>query len=292
MKKEGEIHKKEKNYPQRLREIPDAPSVLHYKGIFQENLFKNTLAVVGSRRMTSYGKRVTEYIVKELALSGITIVSGFMYGIDATAHNAALSVRGKTVAVLPCGVNIIHPAHQEKLYKEIVESGLILSEYEDNFPPDKWTYPRRNRIVVGLSLATLVVEAAKKSGSLISAEITKKYKRKLFAVPGPIFNKTSEGTNSLIKEGATPVTSPEDILSFFQKNGSLGKKGKKKDIFLKKLGEKEKKVLKILKKEPQEADEIIKESGFSTSEINTILSTLEIEGFLKKEGRRYYILRY
>ncbi len=283
---EGNIIKKEEdNYPEKLKKTEEAPPDIKYRGKLRKEIFSHTLAVVGSRRMTSYGKKATEKIVREIASEGITIVSGFMYGIDATAHRAALSARGNTIAVMPCGVNVIHPSYQKDLYKEIEENGLILSEFEDNFPPDKWTYPKRNRIVVGISDATLVVEAAEGSGSLISADFAKKYNRKLFAVPGPIFNKNSQGTNRLIKEGATPVTSSLDILSFFGKDKKESLKVKRE-----KLSKEEELILKALEEEPAEPDEITRRIKLPASKVSTGLSMLELKGFLEKKKGRYYPL--
>jgi DNA processing protein len=285
MEKEGIIKREETNYPSKLKKIDTPPSFLRYKGSFDEQIFKNTLAVVGSRRMTSYGKRATEKLVGEIAEEGITIISGFMYGVDATAHKAALNAGGKTIAVLPCGINIVHPSYQKKLYNEITEKGLILSEYEDDFPPERWTYPQRNRIVVGLADAVLVVEAMEKSGSLISSSLAKKYNRKLFAVPGPIFNATSKGTNMLIREGATLVTSTADILSFFDKSRKNRKREK-----IKELSSVEEKIVRFLEMEPSEIDEIVTRMKLPVAMVSTTLSMLELKGFLKKEGRKYYVL--
>ena len=157
-------------YPPLLKAIAQAPKELYYRGNWSACLFEECLAVVGSRKMTTYGRQVTEKLVSEIASAGITIVSGFMYGIDATAHKAALEAGGRTIAVMPCGIDLIHPEYQEDLYKEILENnGLIISEFPGLFPPALWTYPRRNRIVAGLSRATMVVEAGEKSGALITA---------------------------------------------------------------------------------------------------------------------------
>lgn len=275
----------DKNYPSVLRGIEDAPAVLNYRGEFDESIFRDTLAVVGSRRVTSYGKRVVEEVISKVAKEGVTIVSGFMYGVDATAHRAALSAGGKTIAVMPCGVDVIHPAYQKDLYKEIEEKGLILSEFDNGYPPSKWTYPRRNRIVVGLSKAVLAVEAEEKSGTLISANLAVKYKRKLFAVPGSIFSPTSEGTNRIIKEGlAESVLSAEEILSFFNK--SLEKRSAKK---VEGLSEDEKKVFNVLKSEAMDANSICKTMKMSVSQTNTTLSILCLKGVVKKERGKYYV---
>ncbi len=285
MSEKGEIQIKDSRYPNLLKQTDTSPKLLRYRGFLDEDIFKNTLAVVGSRRITDYGKIVTEKLVRELAQEGITIVSGFMYGVDATAHSVALNAGGKTIAVMPCGADVVHPAYQKKLYKEITEKGLVLSEFEDGFPPDKWTYPKRNRIVVGLSMATLVIEAAEKSGSLISASFAKKYNRTIFAVPGTITSSVSKGTNNLIKEGAKVVTCSEDILSFFNKSREERKENKKE-----KLKKEEKQIVDILEAEMCDTDEIAKRTKLSLTEVNSMLSFLELRGVVGKKGRKYYAL--
>ena len=153
-------------YPRLLKEISDPPKQLHYRGNWDMSLFENCLAVVGSRRMTSYGQQITNKLISEIASRRITIVSGFMYGIDATAHKTALDIGGRTIAIMPCGIERIHPEYQTKLYADILENkGLIISEFEGNSLPAFWTYPKRNRIIAGLSKATMVIEAGLKSGS-------------------------------------------------------------------------------------------------------------------------------
>ena len=183
------------HYPELLKQLGnDAPKQLYYKGNWDDSIFENCLAVVGSRRMSSYGRQITEKLVGGIASRGITIVSGFMYGVDAVSHQAALEAGGRTIAVMPCGIDLIHPDYQEELYQEILKKdGLVISEYEGNFLPTLWTYPRRNRLVAGLSKAVMVVEAGEKSGSLITANFAKKLKRKIFAVPGPLTSSLSVG---------------------------------------------------------------------------------------------------
>ncbi len=277
------ILKENKNYPKILKEISDAPSELFWKGDWNDEIFENTLAVVGSRKMTSYGKRVTEEIIGNLAFYGITIVSGFMYGIDAVSHKSALNAKGKTIAVMPCGVDVVHPSYQKSLYKEIEENGLIVSEYEKEKPSEKWIYPRRNRIVAGLSKAVLVVEAGEKSGSLITANLALKYKRKLFAVPGSIFSPTSKGTNNLIKKNlAEPVLCAEDVLKFFKKNKTENKKTNNSNF-----NDKENEIINILKEESADLNEIFNKSKMTISEINTTLLMLEMKGIIEKEGLKY-----
>ncbi len=280
----GYLKKEDKSYPQLLKKIDKPPVELSYKGDFNDILFKETLAVVGSRKITSYGKMVTEKLVREISRHGITIVSGFMYGVDALAHQTAINEGGKTIAVLPCGVDIVHPSHQKTLYQKVLTNGFFLSEYENNALPEKWTYPQRNRIVVGIAKAVLVVEAEEKSGSMISANLALKYNKKLFAVPGSIFSSTSKGTNLLIKNGASAVTSSEDILHFFGKNKENTES--KEDL----LSKEEKAVLNLIKREAMDKDEIVKKLQKPSSEVNATLSYLEIKGYLKKKGRNYYAI--
>jgi DNA processing protein len=213
---DGEVGYKSKKYPVLLKKIGGRPKKLYYRGIWGGEIFENCLAVVGSRKMTSYGKSVTERLVYDIAGAGVTIVSGFMYGVDATAHRAALDAGGKTIAVLGGGVDYVYPTNQVSLYKSIVErGGLIISEFSGEISPGIGAFPRRNRIVAGLSKAVLVVEAELNSGSLITARLAVKYGRKLFAVPGPITSATSKGTLDLMKKGVFPVTEPSDILDFY-----------------------------------------------------------------------------
>jgi DNA processing protein len=206
-----------RDFPVLLSEIPDAPKVLYYKGLWLPEKFENCLAVVGSRKMTSYGRNATQKLVYDIASLGITIVSGFMYGVDAIAHRAALDVGGTTIAVLGGGVDNVYPSNQTSLYNSILDKGgLIISEYPGDDKPANWNFPRRNRIVAGLCKAVLVVEAQRQSGSLITAQLAIKYKRKLFAVPGNITSETSQGTLDLIDSGdAQMVVSSATITKIY-----------------------------------------------------------------------------
>jgi len=280
---EGVVDIKNKKYPKALKEIKNPPKRLYYRGNWDEDIFENCLAVVGSRRMTSYGRRIAEKMVRDIASAGITIVSGFMYGIDATSHRASLDGGGRTIAVMPCGVNIVHPEYQGELYNDILKNkGLIISEFEKDFPPDAWTYPKRNRIVAGLSKSTFVVEAALKSGSLITAGFAKKYKRRIFALPGPTSSNVSEGTNRLIKDGASIVTCAQDILDFYDI-----KKSDSNNLNFQKAEGLEKKILEILKREPMEIDALSRMFEIPSSKIGTILSLMTMKGLIFQEGRKY-----
>jgi len=291
--KEGNIIKiEDKGYPESLRNVgKEAPKILYYKGNWNADIFENCLAVVGSRHLTSYGRKITEQLVTEIAAAGVTIVSGFMYGGDEAAHKATVEVGGRTIAVMPCGIDIIHPEYQEELYKEILENkGLIISELEGNFPPANWTYPKRNRIVAGLSKAVLIVEAGLNSGSLITAEYAKKFGRKIFTVPGPITSEVSKGTAQLIKEGASVVTSAKDILDFYK----ITPGRKSVDPRLQRSGERfkddiEKMVVEQLRREPLEIDVLARNLGISTAKIGATLSLMQLKGFINQESGKYYV---
>ena len=278
-------------YPKLLKEIgSQAPKRLYYKGDWNEVLFEDCLAVVGSRHLTSYGRKITEQLVTEIAASGITIVSGFMYGGDEGAHRAAVRTGGRTIAVMPCGINIIHPAEQKELYNEILKNkGLIISEFGGKFLPANWTYVKRNRIVAGLSKAILIVEAGLNSGSLITAGYAKKYGRKIFAVPGQITSEVSKGTVKLIKEGAEVATEARDILKYYnislanlRNTGSYAKPSLN-------IGKEEQEIINQLKREPMEADILARALGISVAKIGTTLSLMQLKGFINQESGKYYV---
>lgn len=293
---EGVITIDDLKYPKLLKEIGnDAPKQLYYKGNWpfdttqgKDDIFENCLAVVGSRRMTSYGKQITQELVSQIAGAGITIVSGFMYGIDAQAHKAALEGGGRTIAVMPCGIDLIHPDYQETLYQEILENqGLIISEYQADFLPTLWAYPRRNRIVAGLSKAALIVEAGEKSGSLITANFARKFKRKVFVVPGQLTSSLSVGISQLIREGAEVVTGAEDILEFFGVGAGLSRpKGEKTSPLQNDI---EQRIIEKLQKEPMEIDGLARMLGISAAEIGTIVSLMQIKGLVFEENGKYYV---
>ena len=281
-----------KKYPELLRKIgKEAPKKLYYKGNWNMDIFENCLAVVGSRHLTSYGRKITEQFVTEIAAAGITIVSGFMYGGDEAAHKATVEAGGRTIAVMPCGIDMIHPEYQEELYNKILENkGLIISEYEGGMPPSVWTYPKRNRIVAGLSKAVLVVEAGLNSGTLITTDYAGKFGRKIFAVPGPITSEVSRGTAKLIKEGAEVVTSVKDILDFYkiipskksvENSSQLAGRGLTNDL--------EKRIVEQLQKEPLEVNNLARLFNMPVSKIGTTLSLMQLKGFINQEAGKYYV---
>ena len=285
---ENVVELKDKRYPELLKKIKGAPQKLYYKGEYNDGIFENCLAVVGSRRLTSYGRRMTELLVSEIAAAGVTIVSGFMYGGDEAAHRAAVEAGGRTIAVMPCGIDIIHPEYQEDLYKNILKNkGLIISEFEGSFPPADWTYPRRNRIVAGLSKVVLIVEAGLNSGTMITAGYAKEFGRKIFAVPGPLTSEVSRGTAQLIKEGATVVTEAKDVLDFFKINFQSNSKSQATNFkTMTPLGQK---IIGELKREPLEADALARLINLPVSKISADLSLMQIKGLIKQEGNKYYV---
>jgi len=286
----------ENEYPKLLKEIgKDIPKQLYYKGSWDTEIFENCLAVVGSRQMTTYGRQVTDRIVGEAAVAGLTIVSGFMYGIDAQAHKAALKVAGRTIAVMPCGIERIHPEYQQDLYVEILNNkGLVISEYEGDAMPINWMYPRRNRIVAGLSKAALIIEAGERSGSLITASFAQKFGRKIFVVPGPITSENSRGIMQLIREGAEAIASGEEIVKFYKndqccKNYKDENKNIKSTWNLPCLNSLEENILKRLKKEALSVDDLAGAYHTPVAKINVTLSLMELRGLIRQEGGKYYI---
>lgn len=284
----GLVSLKDDKYPNLLKELKAAPKELYYKGQWSPELFENCLAVVGTRRPTSYGRKITKQVVEMIASAGITIVSGFMYGIDAEAHEAALRTGGRTIAVMACGIDSICPEHQSDLYDRILNSGgLVISEYEGKHPAANWTFPQRNRIVAGLSKATLVVEAGEKSGSLITANIAKKLGRKIFVVPHQLTNPGSRGVMALYKSGAQFLSSSRDILDFYNIPFVAGtvpaaEAGYDEDGVRGRIFE-------VISHEPTEADELARKLGIEVSKLNSELSLMEIEGLIYEEEGKYHV---
>lgn len=281
------ISKNSPEYPQYLKHIHDAPKTLYVRGCVPTDAI--CIGVVGTRKNTSYGKAVTEKLVSDLVSYNIVIVSGLAFGIDAIAHRATMDAGGKTIAVLGSGVDdeSIAPRSHLPLAQHILETGgSIVSEYPPQTPPYKTHFPQRNRIISGLSIATLVIEAPQKSGALITAFAALEQNREVFAVPADIIRPNSYGTNRLLKMGATPVTEVSDILK------ALGYQDQTKAVSqqYKPENQCEEIILKILSHKAAFADEIIRQSRMEASEINSALSMLEIKGVIKDTGENQYIL--
>lgn len=257
----------------------------YFRGDWNEKLFKKSIAIVGSRQMTKYGGEVTDKFVADFVANGVTTISGFMYGVDTLVAQKTVEYGGKHIAVLGCGLDVIYPSENEKLYLQILESGgLIISEYEPNAQPHLWKFPQRNKVVVKLStLGVLVIEAGEGSGSLITAKIAIKSGKNVYAVPGPITSKVSRGTNELIKKGeAKLVTSISDILKIKNKL-DINNKNSMNLVGLENI------IYKILENEPLEIDEISRKTGESVIEIGSTLSLMGIKNLVTESGGKYYL---
>ena len=289
-------------YPNNLKQIYDPPIALYYKGKFQINDF--TIAIVGSRRTTNYGAHSAKTLSYQLALRGIQIVSGLARGIDRIAHEGCLDASGKTIAVLGCGLDSIYPPENKGLFEKIIKSeGLILSEYPPGMPPLQHNFPARNRIISGISSGVLVVEAARRSGSLITVSYALEQGREVFAVPGNIDSAYSNGTNHLIKDGAKMVINVEDILEEFQygeivnndittNNPSIAFRNKNFSIF-KGLNTEEIRIVKIISNGIHHIDEIIERSNISAREVNNLLFMLEMKGIITQQpGKMFEMCLY
>ena len=271
-----EIKKIPKNkFPKALLEIPQPPEDLWIIGdLPKENLIY--LCVVGSRKNTTYGKEACEKIIDGLKGYPVAIVSGFAMGIDTIAHKKAIQIGLKTVVFPGSGLGdeAIYPKTNVKLIKEVVEKGgCLISEFEPEFKATQWSFPMRNRLMAGISKAVLVIEAQEKSGTLITARLTTEYNRDLLVVPGSIFSPNSKGTNKLLKQGATPITSSEDVLEAL--GFELPKNEEKQKRLFADLSKEEKMVVDLLN-EPKERDTLIREMKLPVSNANAILSMGEI----------------
>ncbi len=281
------VFKDNEEYPELLKEIYDPPFCLFVRGEVKKGF---NLGVVGTRKYTPYGKQVTEEIVSQLASQGINIISGLAFGIDGIAHSTAISNHGNTVAVLGSGINKSHiyPAAHRSLSEKIIEAGgAIISEYPPGALPSKFTFPRRNRIIAGMSLGTLVIEAPEKSGALITAECALNDGREVFAIPQNITSPTAAGPNNLIKMGAKVVTTATDILE------ALNLQDIEKYVTNKEIlpdSPTEAKLLEHLSREPAHVDHLTKQSGLSSPEVNATLTMMEMKGKVRNVGNMNYVL--
>lgn len=275
-------------YPTLLKQIPDNPYIIYMKGDLS-CLNYPLVAIVGSRKLTDYGHRAASGFARDLAESGICVVSGLAFGVDSAAHLGALSARGRTIAVLGNSLDAasISPRSNFQLSQEIINNGgLLISEFPVKTSAGVMTFPMRNRIMAGMSLGTLVIEAAEKSGSLITANLALDYNREVFAVPGPIFSPQSIGTHLLIKAGAKLTTCADDILSELRLE--TAKESRQESIVLE-LTKEEKDVHKVLSHESTHIDTIAKLTKLETSTVSSILAILEIKGAVKNIGGQNYI---
>lgn len=281
----GVITIEDKNYPILLKEIPDPPAILYYKGEIKKE--EISLAVVGSRKYSHYGRQVTEKFVMPLASSGVSIISGLALGIDSIAHKAALEAEGRTLGVLACGLDQIYPYSNQRLAGEIIaKGGAIISEFPLFMPALRYNFPIRNRIIAGLSQATLVIEAGEISGTMLTAAAALDYNRQVLAVPGEIFSQTSLGTNRLIQMGAKLISNENDI--FEELNLKSAKNQQKAKEILPESKEEEK-ILSILSNKPISIDKIIQKIKFDISVVSPTLTLMEMKGMVRNVGGGHYI---
>ena len=280
-----------KEYPINLTNIPSPPPLLYYKGTLLPQ-DECSISIVGSRKYTEYGNIATKKLAYELSSCNITIISGMARGIDGFAHKYAINANGRTIAVLGTGINVIYPTEHSKLYNEIIENGAVISEFPLNTAALPKNFPIRNRIVAGLSLGTLVIEAAQKSGSMITARLAGEFGRNVYAIPGNIFNSQSVGTNELIKDGAKIVTCTEDILiDIYSELNQIVPKPKQLTLFTPtNLSEMESKIYSELSLEPVLIDSICKKLNIPLTKILETLTILELQGYVKQlPGQKYII---
>jgi DNA processing protein len=278
-------------YPELLRQIYDPPIVLYVKGQLQPR-DKNAVAMVGSRMTTHYGIEIARKLAYQLAYLGVTVVSGGARGIDSAAHQGALSGKGRTIAVLGTGINLVFPSENAELYERIVANGALITQFPFNRPGDKQTFPIRNRIVAGMTLGTVVVEANLTSGALITANFANEYGRQVFAVPGRIDSPRSKGCHDLIKKGAKLCEGAEDILSEFEylfpasnRPPSVADTGVLPAI---ELSANEQKVYDTLDHEEIGIDDVIRKSGLPTSAVSVALLSLEMKRLIRQlPGKRF-----
>ncbi len=271
-------------YPPRLREVFELPPVLYVKGDWRPDEWN--VAVVGTRRPTPYGRQAAELLSGDLARNGITVVSGLARGIDAAAHRAALAQGGRTIAVLASGLDIIYPPEHTRLAAEIVERGALISDYPPGTQPRPDYFPRRNRILSGISLGVLVVEAGPGSGALHTANWALEQGRDVFAVPGSIFSAMSQSSNALIREGAKLVAGVEDILE--ELNLTVAARQPEAEEVLP-ADETETALLRQLSAEPKHIDQVRRDTGLPIAEVSSALALLELKGMVRQVGGMTYV---
>jgi DNA processing protein len=272
-------------YPSRLKEIEQPPPVLYVRGEWlQEDEF--AVAIVGTRRITAYGRQITEQLAAYLAAAGVTIISGLARGVDAVAHSAALGAGGRTAAVLGSGVDRIYPPENRGLAEKIMSRGALLSDYPLGTAPESSNFPPRNRIISGLSVATVVVEAGEASGALITAEFAAEQGREVLAVPGSILAPQSKGTNSLIQNGALPLLDPEDVLQALNLTRVGEQKAARKIL---PINDVEAQLMKALGNEPLHVDEIRNQTGLPVERVSAALVMMELKGMVRQVGSMQYI---
>jgi DNA processing protein len=270
--------------PELLRQIHDPPRTLFLRGAGEVGvLARPAVAIVGARACSPYGAQVARMLGRELAAAGLVVVSGLARGVDGEAHRGALDAGGFTVAVLGCGIDRHYPAAHAELARRICERGLVVSEYEPGVEPAPWRFPARNRIIAGLTAATVIVEARERSGALITADFALEDGREVFAVPGEITSMLSTGTNRLLRQGATPLTSTEDVLQLFGLSPAQRPRALE-------LGEAAERLLERLADGAVSADELARSTGLEPGPLAAGLAELELAGLVAEAEGRYRVV--
>ncbi len=275
----------DESYPSHLKEIDQPPPVLYIRGEYlPDDIF--AVAIVGTRRITPYGRQITEEIAAFLAANGITVISGLARGVDSVAHQTALKAGGRTIAVLGSGVDKIYPPEHRGLAEQMMQRGAIVSDYAPGTPPDASNFPPRNRIISGLSLAVVVVEAGETSGALITAEFAAEQGREVFAVPGSILAPQSKGTNKLIQRGALPLLSASDLMQALDLTRMGEQKAARKIL---PADETEARLLNVLGSEPLHVDEIRNQADLPIEKVSAALVLMELKGMVRQVGGMNYV---
>lgn len=275
----------DESYPQRLKEIDQPPPVLYIRGEYlPDDLF--AVAIVGTRRVTAYGRQITEELSAFLAANNMTVISGLARGVDAVAHQTALKAGGRTIAVLGSGVDKIYPPEHRALAEQMVERGAIISDYVPGTPPEASNFPPRNRIISGLSLAIVVVEAGETSGALITAEFAAEQGREVFAVPGSILAPQSKGANKLIQNGALPLLSVNDLMQALDLTRVGEQKAARKIMPADAI---EARLLTVLTDEPLHVDEIRNQAELPIEKVSAALVLMELKGMVRQVGGMNYV---
>ena len=286
----------DENYPKQLKAIFAPPPVLYAKGTPLQR-HELMVAVVGSRKASTYGRTVAENLSREFTLKGITVISGMARGIDSAAHRGALQANGRTVAVLGCGVDVIYPPENKQLYHEILEQGTIISELPIHTKPDRRNFPARNRIISGMSLGTVVVEAGARSGALITADTALEQGRDVFAVPGNIISASSKGTNRLIKQGAALIEHVDDVLNALPLEISREIQESQQELPLIKeekpqlppLTDEEQRIFTVIEQQPIHIDEITARSQLPSGTVSAILMMLEMKNVIRQVSGKMFL---
>jgi len=281
------VHPGHPDYPRLLAEISGRPPVIYLRGELTPT-DESSVAIVGTRRATAYGRQAAERIAAELAAAGVTVVSGLARGVDAAAHRAVLEAGGRTIAVLGSGPDVIYPAEHRRLAEQVIASGAIISEQRPGAKPDAQNFPARNRIISGLSIGVVVIEAPVRSGALITASFAADQGRDVFVVPGSVFAPSSEGTNALLRDGARLVRDGADILEDL----SLGVR--RETAALQRelpLDAAELRLLAAVGGEARHIDELAEAAGLGAAETGALLLTLELKGLVRNHGAQFYVRR-